>query len=206
MAMEDQKYYLNYLKRTSRFPQSVYHRGKHEMVHQVFSFVPEGSRVLDAGCGVGHVTGPYCEKYTITGLDEQTSAVSYCRALWKGSYIQGSLYKIPFEDRSFDLVFFLDAIEHLSDPVTALRELARVMKPDAKILICTMNYSSPLWFILEHTWHRIAGETCKPYSKDVHPTPYTENLLRKHCAGIFEEIHIQYRIMRMELFLTGTKR
>jgi ubiquinone/menaquinone biosynthesis C-methylase UbiE len=203
--MDNHSYYLEYLKRTSRFPQSVYHKAKHEIVRRLFLSIPHGSRVLDAGCGVGHITGPYCDRYAVFGMDEQLSAVSYCREQWHGSYVHGSLYRIPFENNYFDLIFFLDTIEHLTHPIDVLREFALVMKPGAKILICTMNYANPLWFVLEHTWHRFAGGTCKPYSKDVHPTPYTERLLLEHCAGLFEEVEIEKRIMRMELFLTGRK-
>jgi 2-polyprenyl-3-methyl-5-hydroxy-6-metoxy-1,4-benzoquinol methylase len=77
--MDDQSYYLEYLKKTSRFPQSVYHKAKHDMVRRLILSIPHGARVLDAGCGVGHITGPYCNQYAITGMDEQLSAVSYCR-------------------------------------------------------------------------------------------------------------------------------
>lgn len=170
----------------------------------VLSFC-QGAAILDAGCGVGHISGPYCDKYRVFGIDEQLSAVNYCRKKWKGIYAQGSLYNISFEDNFFDIVLLLDTIEHLISPVAALRELSRVMKPDASILICTMDYSSPLWFILEHTWHRFFGGKCKPYSRDVHPTQYTEKMLRQHCNGLFEESCLQKRIMGMELFYIGKK-
>src|SRR4030042_6167422 len=115
--MDDHSYYLEYLKRTSRFPQSFYHKPKHEIVRRLILSIPQGSCVLDAGCGVGHITGPYCDRYAVFGMDEQLSAVSYCRGQWKGSYVQGSLYSIPFENNYFYLVFLLDTIEHLTHPI-----------------------------------------------------------------------------------------
>jgi ubiquinone/menaquinone biosynthesis C-methylase UbiE len=203
--MDEHSYYLEYLKKTSQFPQSVYHKAKHDMVRRAFAGISEASKVLDAGCGIGHITGPYSGRYSIFGIDEQESAVQHCRAHWKGSYVKASLYKIPFADNFFDLIVFLDAIEHLDKPVIALQELARVLKPGSPILICTMNYASPLWFILEHTWHRFAGGSCKPYSKDVHPTQYTPQVMREHCSGLFEEVRLEERIMRMEIFYLGRK-
>jgi len=205
MPMNEQTYYLEYLKRTDRFPQSVYHKAKHEMVREAVSGLKPGARVLDAGCGIGHITAPYTDKYSLFGVDEQASAVQYCKEHWKGTYDQASLYKLPYEDNFFDLILFLDAIEHLDHPIDALRELARVLKPGGHILICTMSYSSPLWFILEHTWHRFFGGSCKPYSKDVHPTHYTKKILRDHCTGLFKEVSFRERIMKMELFYTGEK-
>lgn len=203
--MTEQEYYIEYLKRTAKFPQSVYHKAKHDKVHTIFSNMAAGARVLDAGCGTGHITGPYADRYSIFGIDEQESAIQYCRQHWKGAYTRASLYNIPFEDNFFDLIVFLDAIEHLDRPVAALRELARVLKPGASILICTMNYASPLWFVLEHTWHRLVGGSCKPYSKDVHPTCYTSELLREHCAGLFEETYLHERVIWMEIFYLGEK-
>jgi ubiquinone/menaquinone biosynthesis C-methylase UbiE len=203
--MGDQEYYFEYLKRTERFPQSLYHKAKHDMVSRMFKLLKPRALVLDAGCGIGNVTAKYCKDHFIVGIDEQPSSIEYCSKNCKGKYIQSSLYNIPFGDNVFDLILFLDVIEHLADPHIALRELARVLKPEGRILVCTMNYSSPFWLILEHTWHRFFGGRCKPYSRDVHPTPYTEKILRQHCNAFFKEIRLEKRIMGMELFYTGKK-
>lgn len=203
--MNDQEYYMEYLKRTDRFPQAIYHMAKRDMVRQAFDSLPLGSSVLDAGCGIGNITGSYCGRYNVVGIDEQPSSIEYCRRTYSGRYMQASLYSVPFPDNTFDAVLFLDAIEHLDRPVFALKELARVLKPGAAILICTMNYKNPLWIILAHTWHRFFGGTCKPYSKDVHPARYTAEILKNHCKGLFQEIRFETRVMNMELFYVGKK-
>ncbi len=175
------------------------------MVRKMLDFLPVDSLVLDAGCGIGNITGKYCNRYFIVGIDEQLSSIQYCRHCYSGKYIQASLYNLPFSDNAFDLIFFLDAIEHFTQPVMALKELARVLKPEAKIMICTMNYASPLWMILGNTWHSLLGGNCKPYSKDVHPTQYTPGILRQHCNAMFKEVYLQNLIMNMELFYIGKK-
>lgn len=203
--MSDQGYYFEYLKKTERFPQSIYHRAKHNMVSQMFLHLAPGALVLDAGCGIGNITAKYCSLYSIVGIDEQSSSIKYCQKHCEGKYLQASLYKIPFRDNVFDLVLFLDAIEHIRDPFEVLEELVRVLKPKAKILICTMNYASPLWTILQNSWHRFFGGSCKPYSKEVHPTPYTEKTLRLHCNKFFQEVCLEKLLMGMELFYIGMK-
>ncbi|MCX5679922.1 MAG: class I SAM-dependent methyltransferase, partial [Candidatus Omnitrophica bacterium] len=162
--MASREYYIDYLKKTDRFPRSVYHRAKHEKVREIFERLPRGSSVLDAGCGIGNVTDRYCSEYKVAGIDEQPSAIQYCRRFCGGDYKESSLYDIPFADNTFDVVFFLDAIEHLTQPERALGELARVLKVGGSILVCTINYANPLWFILENTWHRFFGGGCKTYS------------------------------------------
>lgn len=204
--MMPEKYYFEYLKRTDKFPQSVYHRAKHQMVKRMFEELKPGARVLDAACGIGNITAAYCPAYDVVGVDEQLSAIQYCCAHAKGRYVHASLYHIPFGDNEFDLVLLLDAIEHFTEPVRVLHELQRVLRPGAKVLICTVNYANPLWFILENTWHRFFGGTCKSYRKDVHPTRYTQKLLREHCAGLFEEVAFEKRILKMELFYIGRKK
>lgn len=203
--MDNQEYYFEYLKKTEKLPRSVYHKVKHNMVGSMFGLLSQEALVLDAGCGIGNVTAKYCQGYSIFGIDEQFSSIEYCKKNCTGKYVQSSLYNIPFKDNVFDLILFLDAIEHLTDPLLVLKELARVLKPKANILICTMNCASPFWLILENTWHRFFGGSCKPYLKDVHPTPYRERMLKQHCNNFFKEIRLEKRIMGMELFYIGKK-
>lgn len=205
MDQNNTKYYFDYLKRTEKFPNSVYHKAKHNAVFKLLHSYEPGVKVLDAGCGIGQITGKYCKQYNITGIDEQSSAIEYCRRNYSGKYIKADLYDIPLEDNLFDVILFLDSIEHFTKPVLALKELHRVLKPGGKILICTINYSNPLWLILENTWHRFFAGNCKSYQKDVHPTRYTAKLLRKHCQGLFNEVYFEKRILKMELFYLGQK-
>jgi len=203
--MPEDNYYFDYLIKTERFPQSLYHQAKHEMVSEMLQSLAPNSYILDAACGIGNITSKYCNSHFVFGIDEQFSAVRYCRLHHSGKYIQSSVYKTPFLDNIFDAVLFLDAIEHLHNPTKALEELSRVIKPGGLILVCTMNYESPLWTILEHTWHRFFGGKCKPYSKEVHPVQYNTKILRSHCNLFFKEICFRKRIMNMELFYIGKK-
>ena len=198
-------YYFNYLLRSEKFPQSVYHRSKRMMVETVFRQLPEGSNVLDAGCGSGYLTGSYAERYRLYGVDEQVEAINYCKKNYKGNYRISGLDKLPFSDNYFDAVLLLDTIEHLQQPIRELLEIKRVLKPGGLLLICTINYGNPLWWLLENVWHRIWGESCRTYSKEVHPTRYTPRLLDRHTKPYFEKKFIKLKTLMMELFYLGTK-
>ncbi len=52
-----------------------------------------------------------------------------------GVDIVGSVYELPFEDESFDIVLCMVVMEHLEDPQSAIREMKRVLKPGGKILV-----------------------------------------------------------------------
>ena len=62
----------------------------------------------------------------------------------------GELCALPFQSGSFSQIYFLEAVEHLSeeDGRSALAELRRVARPGARCLVTTPNYHS-LWIVLE---------------------------------------------------------
>jgi ubiquinone/menaquinone biosynthesis C-methylase UbiE len=200
------EYYLEYLRRTDRFPQSLYHSAKHAAVRELFGSLAPGASVLDAASGIGNISGRYAGRFAVTGIDQQLSASSFSRRHYPGRYLAGDLYRLPFAGGRFDAVLFLDSIEHFDRPELALSELARVLKPGGAILICTINYRNPLWFVLENTWHRLFAGSCRTYSRDVHPTRYTASLLRRHCRPLFDEAWLARRMIWMELFYLGRKR
>ena len=204
--MKKKQYYFYYLKNTEKFPRNLYHQAKHYLVDQAVSQCLSGFYILDAGCGLGNISGRYDKDYSIFGVDKEKSAIKYCRENYQGKYIKANLENLPFPQNKFNLILFLDTIEHLKNPERVLKELARVLKQKGKILICTINYANPLWFILENTWHRFFGGNCKTYSHDVHPTRYTEKLLLKQSNKYFKQIYSKNRVLAMELFYLGQKR
>jgi SAM-dependent methyltransferase len=114
----------------------AYHRPAHgrrtARSHAAF-FLPRlapGARVLDLGCGPGSITAGLGEAVAPDGLvvgvdlDPGPAAVPLVRA---------DVFRLPFPDRSFDAVFACAVLQHLGDPLGALREARRVCRPGAVI-------------------------------------------------------------------------
>lgn len=198
-------YYLDYLNKANSFPRNLYHREKHNYVQKLVNSISTNSVIVDAGCGNGSITAKYLGLHRIIGIDEQKEAIDYCRKNFNGNYIQSRLDNLPIKNNSVDLVLMLDTIEHLASPKMILKELYRIMKRNSKILICTINYGNPLWILLENTWHRIAGGNCRTFSREVHPTRYTANMLDKHCSMFFRCLSLEKKVFGMELFYLGFK-
>jgi SAM-dependent methyltransferase len=99
--------------------------------------------VLDAGSGDGMVASmlaPRCR--SITCLDISTKVLQAARqrldSLNNVHFALGDIHALPFGDAGFDHVLFLNVLPYSKDPVRALREAARVLRPDGDLLVSTL--------------------------------------------------------------------
>ena len=117
--------------------------------------LPEGSRGLDAGCGIGSLTLLLAEAVGpgghVTGLDVSAEFVVHAQGLAAQSdfldqlsFRQGNVNSMPFNDSTFGWAWSVDCVGHISvgDPLTGLQELARVVRPGGQVAI--LGYSSQM--------------------------------------------------------------
>jgi SAM-dependent methyltransferase len=96
--------------------------------------------VLDVGCGTG-VTSRELTKHlgaegSVTGLDLSENMLSVARQKCPGvTFHQGSVDAIPLADNSFDLVVSSFMLMFLDDPIAAVREMGRVLRPGGRIVV-----------------------------------------------------------------------
>ncbi len=95
---------------------------------------PGDWQVLDVGCGTGG-NFSWLDNYgRVEGCDYSEEAIRFCHMRGKHPVRVASIYELPYEDSSFDLVSCLDVIEHLRFDLPAFRELGRVLKPGGYLL------------------------------------------------------------------------
>ncbi len=104
--------------------------------------LPPGSRVLDAGCGVGHVALRFARKgLRVYGIDVVENHVRWAEQEMR---MHGQENNVKFRlmdyhhldaltDESFDGVYTMETFVHATDPERALAEFFRVMKPGGSI-------------------------------------------------------------------------
>jgi SAM-dependent methyltransferase len=100
--------------------------------------LPSGARALDVGCGSG-ANGPVLAAraaFTV-GIDASPVplALDGTGARGHAARLRADATALPFADESFDLVVALDVLEHLDDDAAAARELRRVMRPGAALVV-----------------------------------------------------------------------
>jgi 2-polyprenyl-3-methyl-5-hydroxy-6-metoxy-1,4-benzoquinol methylase len=151
----------------TRMPEDVYTHGHHESVLRshvwrtaensaayLLPHLRSGLAVLDVGCGPGTITADLAERVApgrVVGLDREESPLVAARAeaaqrgLANASYAVGDVYALDFPDGTFDVIHAHQVLQHLTDPVAALREMARVAKPGGLLAVRDADYAAMTW-------------------------------------------------------------
>ncbi|HSL46248.1 MAG TPA: methyltransferase domain-containing protein [Anaerolineales bacterium] len=116
-------------------------------------FLKPGMRLLDCGCGMGALTTSLAEWLApgeVIGIDRESSQVEAARA-WAAEkgvdnvrFEIGNIYEIPYPDASFDAVFAFTVLEHVREPLRAMREMRRVLKSGGVAGIYDPDYATML--------------------------------------------------------------
>jgi SAM-dependent methyltransferase len=99
------------------------------------------ARVLDAGCGTGRNLVEFAGLGEVTGIEPSASAVEFCHRRGLENVREARLEELPFADRSFDVLFAFDVLEHIDDDVEAMTSLRRVAADDARFVATVPAYS-----------------------------------------------------------------
>jgi len=103
----------------------VFRRRINVLALSIAELLPEEAKVLDVGCGDGQIDLMIMQKrpgVSISGTDVLVRPQAHIPTIpFDGS-------RLPFEDKSFDAVMFVDVLHHTEDPMILLREARRVSK------------------------------------------------------------------------------
>jgi SAM-dependent methyltransferase len=111
-----------------------------------------GCDLLDVGCGPGTITVDLARRLApgrVVGIDTSAEIIETARSdagkVANLEFRTGDAYHLPAEDASFDAVHAHQLLQHLADPVAALREMARVCRPGGVVAARDGDYASMSW-------------------------------------------------------------
>ncbi|MGH3775333.1 MAG: class I SAM-dependent methyltransferase [Pseudonocardiaceae bacterium] len=99
--------------------------------------VGRGTSLLDLGCGAGLLCRIAADRGAqVTGIDGDARQIEQAAALVpEGAFEVGDILALPYPAARFDVVICVQSIMHVTNPLTALREAARVARPGAPVVI-----------------------------------------------------------------------
>jgi demethylmenaquinone methyltransferase/2-methoxy-6-polyprenyl-1,4-benzoquinol methylase len=162
--------------------------------------LPQGSTGLDAGCGIGlqalllaEAVGPTGH---ITGLDTSREFLQYAQNIVESSplsgritYKEGDVNRLPFDDKTFDWVWSVDCVGYPTEenPLSKLKELARVAKPGGSVAI--LGWSSQMLLPGHPILEARLNATCSSYLPYIREKKPKSNFL--NALGWFRDLGLE---------------
>jgi ubiquinone/menaquinone biosynthesis C-methylase UbiE len=175
----------------------------------------QGKDVLEVGCGAGQGLGRLAEKAgRVVGGDYTEPLLRMARQHYgqRIPLVRLDAHRLPFSDRSFDVVILYEAIYYLAQPDLFLEECRRVLRPKGFVLICTVNKEwtdfNPSPFSIRYFSVRELSDLFKRHQFDVELLggfPIRQNSLKDQAVSAIKRIavalHIVPKTMRGKEFL-----
>jgi SAM-dependent methyltransferase len=114
-----------------------------------------GLSVLDIGCGPGTITADLAARVApgpVTAVDQAADVLDVARAEVEGRnltnvhFATADVHRLEFPDGAFDVVHAHQVLQHVADPVRALREMRRVCRPGGVVAARDADYAGFVWF------------------------------------------------------------
>ncbi len=130
-----------------------------------------GMRVLDAGCGTGEALNWLAAHVQpggeVVGIDLAAAHVAAARCTAPGATIvQADLCKPPWPEGEFDLVWCVNTINHLRDPILGLRVLTALLRPGGRIALGQSSLLPDMYFAWDSRLERLTNQAVRQYYRD----------------------------------------
>jgi SAM-dependent methyltransferase len=149
-------------------PRAVYTHGHHESVLRSHRWrtaensaayllpgLAPGTSVLDIGCGPGTITADLADRVfpgRVTAVEVTEDALSLARAeahergTTNIDFVVADVHDLDLPDGRFDVVHAHQVLQHVADPVRAMREMRRVCVPGGTVAARDSDYAGFCWF------------------------------------------------------------
>lgn len=163
-------------------PAENYWYRRHLVVYEWIASQVKGKRVLDLACGEGYgaQTLARAGARSVVGVDANPEAHEHARLRYQapGLSFERGLVESWGEDASFDVVAFLQTIEHVQDPVAVLAHVHSLLAPGGVAFVSTPNLLT------------IAAPGAQKSDNPWHVREYRAHEFRELCESVFPAVQI----------------
>jgi SAM-dependent methyltransferase len=156
-----------------------------------------GMRVLDAGCGTGEALGWLNEAVSpggeVVGIDLAAAHVAAARAQAPGGVLvlQADVRQTPLPPRSVDLVWSVNAINHLREPLEGVRALTALLRPGGRIALGQSAFLPDMLFAWDARLERVTNEAVYRYYRDRYSLEELELADTRALVGLLRRVPLQ---------------
>lgn len=126
-----------------------------------------GAIALDLGCGTGLATGWLSQSLEpggyVVGLDLSHPHLRAAHAHGTNELVQADAGQLCFRDASFDFVWSCNTINHLADPVEALKKLRASMRTDGRVVVAQSGFLPEMFFAWDANLDDVVRRACHAY-------------------------------------------
>ncbi len=137
-------YELDFVDRGQEFMYPQRQRSFEDIANRIKKLSQPDAKLLDIGCGDGHFLSN-CEKngFVCTGVEPSKNLAKYAAGKVKGKVANSEYKEDLFPANSFDVITFIQVIEHLSDSVAILKIAKKHLKPGGLLVIEVPSIYAP---------------------------------------------------------------
>ena len=155
-----------------------------------------GMRILDAGCGTGEALGwlrdAVGDEGSVVGLELAAAHAVAARSSVSAHtlIVQADVLKPPLADAAFDLIWCVNTINHLRDPVIGIERLASLLRPGGRLALAQSSVLPDMYFAWDSRLERVVNEAVRAYYRGRYRLDERELTAIRSMVGVLRKANM----------------
>ncbi len=149
-----------------------------------------GDRVLEAGCGTGHLL-PLLKRQVgshglVVGLELAGAHLARAKA-HAATLVHADFDRLPFSPRTFHMIWMVNALNHSADPPAAIGRLITTVRPGGSLVVVQSSLVPDMMFAWDSRLERVVREACLRAYRDAYGLREVDTANHRRLVGMFRE-------------------
>jgi SAM-dependent methyltransferase len=162
-----------------------------------------GARVLDVGCGVGFAAHMFKEllgaEAQVVGMDLSWPHLRAAAGPCSVGLVQGDAARLCFRDGTFDLIWSCNTVNHLADPVAAVRAMRDALRPAGRVVLAQSGFLPEMFFAWDSPLDEAVRRACHEYYRERYGLRVEDTAKVRGLVGLLQ--HAGLRVGRVRTVL-----